>query len=194
MRCSNAKGKCPNNATEVEVLEQLSPVITSLSINQAEAEQICDELNKDYNDARELRERRKEALRSEYQKLLRRKDLMYEDKLDGRITPEKYDELVEKGEKRMLEIDEELVALEKSYEGSELTVSNLFKLACKADELLKSSKPAIKNQILRLLLSNCEIQQKRLQFNLLEPFTFIKKLDSRPKWLPRSDSNWQPRS
>ncbi len=44
----------------------------------------------------------------------------------------------------MLEIDEELVALEKSYEGSELTVSNLFKLACNADGLLKSSKPAIK--------------------------------------------------
>ena len=115
-------------------------------------------------------------------------------KLDGRITPEKYDKLVEKGEKRMLEIDEELVAFEKSYEGSELTVSNLFKLACNADDLLKSSKPAIKNQILRLLLSNCEIQQKRLQFNLLEPFTFIKKLDSRPKWLPGLDSNQQPRS
>ena len=49
--------------------------------------------------------------------------------------------------------------------------------ACNADILLKSSKPAVKNQILRLLLSNCEIQQKRLQFNLLEPFTFIKKLN-----------------
>ena len=194
MRCSNAKGKCPNNATEIEVLEQLSPVITSLSINQAEAEQICDESNKDFNDARDLKERRKETLRAEYQKLLRRKDLMYEDKLDGRITPEKYDELVEKGEKRMLEIDEELVALEKSYEGSELTISNLFKLACNADILLKSSKPATKNQILRLLLSNCEIEQKRLSFNLLEPFDFIKKLDSRPKWLPGLGSNQQPRS
>ena len=63
----------------------------------------------------------------------------------------------------MLEIDEELVALEKSYEGSELTVSNLFKLACNADGLLKSSNPAIKKQILRFLLSNCKTQQKRLQ-------------------------------
>lgn len=171
------------------MLEQLSPVITSLSINQAEAEQICDELNKDYNDARELRERRKEALRAEYQKLIRRKDLMYEDKLDGRITPEKYDELVEKGEKRMLEIDEELVALEKSYEGSELTVSNLFKLACNAGDLLKSSKPAVKNQILRLLLSNCGIKQKRLHFNLLESFSFLTFTDSRPTWLPGLDSN-----
>ena len=63
----------------------------------------------------------------------------------------------------MLEIDEELVALEKSYEGSELTVSNLFKLACNADGLLKSSKPAIKKQILRFLLSNCKTQQKGLQ-------------------------------
>lgn len=71
---------------------------------------------------------------------------MYEDKLDRRITPEKYDELVEKGENRMLEINKELVTLEKSYEGSELTVSNLFKLACNVNDLLKSSKPAVKNQ------------------------------------------------
>ena len=75
----------------------------------------------------------------------------------------------------MLEIDEELVALEKGYEGSELKIYNLFKLACNADVLLKNSKPATKNQILRLLLSNYEIEQKRLSFNLLESFNFIKK-------------------
>lgn len=94
----------------------------------------------------------------------------------------------------MLEIDEELVALEKGYEGSELKIYNLFKLACNADALLKNSKPATKNQILRLLLSNYEIEQKRLSFNLLESFNFIKKLDSRPNWLLGPGSNRQPRS
>ena len=102
---------------------------------------------------------------------------------------DEYDKLAEKTDNRMCGIDAELISLEQPDESDEMTVSNLLSTAKNAGELFKSSKPAVKNQILRLLLSNCEIQQKRLQFNLLEPFTFIKKLDSRPKWLPRSDSN-----
>ena len=57
----------------------------------------------------------------------------------------------------MLEIDEELVALEKSYEGSELKVSNLFKLACNADGLLKSSKTCHKKT--NSSLSTFELQK-----------------------------------
>ena len=102
---------------------------------------------------------------------------------------DKYDELVEKDAKRMAEIDDELVALAQGFEGSEMTISNLFKLATSASDLFKSSKPSVKNQILRLLVSNLEIKQKRLSFNLLEPFCFLQKMDSRPIWLPRSDSN-----
>ena len=105
------------------------------------------------------------------------------------ITVDKYDELVEKDAKRMAEIDDELVALAQGFEGSEMTISNLLKLATSASDLFKSSKPSVKNQILRLLVSNLKIKEKQLDFNPLEPFIHIKKLDSRPNWLPRSDSN-----
>ena len=94
----------------------------------------------------------------------------------------------------MAEIDDELVTLAQDFEGSEMTVSNLLKLATNASDLFKSSKPAVKNQILRLLVSNLKIKEKQLDFNPLEPFTFIKKLDTRPIWLPGLDSNQQPRS
>ena len=67
-------------------------------------------------------------------------------------------------------------------------------IASMAEDLIKSSKVDVKNEILRLLLSNLEISRKKISFNLLEPFCYIKKSDSRPMWLPRPDSNWQPRS
>ena len=189
MRCSNAKGKCPNNATELGVIEQIEPLLSEISVNKNLASQICDEINKDHIRAKELREAKETALRAEYARLERRKDLMYEDKLDGRITVDKYDELVEKDTKRMAEIDDELVVLAQGFEGSEMTISNLLKLATSASDLFKSSKPSVKNQILRLLVSNLKIKEKQLNFNLLEPFIYIKKLDSRPIWLPRSGSN-----
>ena len=194
MRCSNAKGKCPNNATELGVIEQIEPLLSEISVNKDLANQICDEINQDHIRAKELREAKESALRAEYARIERRKDIMYEDKLDGRITVDKYDELVEKDAKRMAEIDDELVTLAQGFEGSEMTISNLLKLATSASDLFKSSKPSVKNQILRLLVSNLKIKEKQLDFNPLEPFIYIKKLDSRPNWLPGLDSNQQPRS
>ena len=194
MRCSNAKGKCPNNATEIGVLEQIEPAFSDISINQATAEQICNDMNQGVNHEKELRKAKENALRTEYQRLEHRKDAMYEDKLDGRITVDKYDELVEKTEKRMVEIDNELVALSQDFSESEMTATYLLELASNAKNLFKSSKPSVKNQILRLLVSNLKIKEKQLDFNLLEPFVYIKKLDSRPMWLPGPGSNRQPRS
>ena len=194
MRCSNAKGKCPNNASEIDVMEQITPAITGLSLNESLAEQILAEINKDHDKAKELKEKRANILRNEYRRLSQRKGMLYDDRLDGRITVDEYDKLAEKTDNRMCEIDAELIGLEQPDESDEMTISNLLNLAKNADELFKSSKPAVKNQILRLLVSNLEIKQKRLSFNLLEPFNIIKKMDSRPIWLPGLGSNQQPRS
>ena len=194
LRCSNAKGKCPNNATELGLLEQIEPIISNISISKELAGQICEELNKDFNHAEELRKAREDSLRAEYDKLKRRKEKMYLDKVDGCITMDEYDRFVENDARRMAEIDNELVTLLQGSDDSEMTATHLLKLASNAKELFKSSKPAVKNQILRLLVSNLEINQKRLHFNLLEPLSFLTFADSRPTWLPGLDSNQQPRS
>ena len=89
----------------------------------------------------------------------------------------------------MHDLDDELVKLEQGSDGAGMTIANLLKLAANVDELFKSSKPAVKNQILRLVVSNLNIQQKRLNFHLLEPFATLVDLDSRSVWCPRLDSN-----
>lgn len=104
-----------------------------------------------------------------------------------RITATQYDELVTKDAKRLCEIDDELVQLEQDTGAAEITTSHLLDLASRASELFKSSKPAVKNQILRLLVSNLKIQQKRLQFNLLEPFAMLSNFNDCTTWLPGLD-------
>ena len=110
---------------------------------------------------------------------------MYEDRLDGGITIDKYSELVAKTDQRLQEIDNEIVRLEKTQKESTFDVSYLLKLASMSEKLLKSSKVEVKNEILRLLLSNLGIKQKRLQFKVLEPFCYLQKMDPRPNWLPK---------
>ena len=99
---------------------------------------------------------------------------------------DEYDKLAEITDARMSEIDSELASIEQSDESDEITASNLLKLASNAKELFIGAKPATKNQFLRFLLSNCEIEQKRLSFNLLEPFNFIKNWTLVQIWLPLS--------
>lgn len=75
----------------------------------------------------------------------------------------------------MSEIDCQLVDFEQVDDSDEMTAFNLLKLAGSVSRLFKSSKPAIKNQILWLTVSNLKIKEKQLSFNLLEPFSIIKK-------------------
>ena len=85
MRRSNGKGKCPNNSNEDEVLAQIMPTISDISIDKDLAQRICDELNKDNEHDREMCNERLKGLRIEYTKMKQRKDVMYEDRLDGSI-------------------------------------------------------------------------------------------------------------
>lgn len=75
----------------------------------------------------------------------------------------------------MRDLDDELVKLERNTEDSEMTVSNLLKLAANVDELFKSSKPAVKNQILRLVVSNLKIQQKKTQLQSVRAFCYVSR-------------------
>lgn len=84
--------------------------------------------------------------------------------------------------KETLDIDNELVKLEQGADGTKITASNPLKLVANIEGVFESSKPAVKNQILRLVVSNLRIQQKRLQFTLLEPFATLVEMNSRIVW------------
>ena len=94
----------------------------------------------------------------------------------------------------MENLDEKLVQSTNDGKSFKVDCFCLLKLASRVRKLFESSKPEQKNKILKLLLSNLEINQKRLQFNLLEPFSSFFDKPKTQNWLPELDSNQQPRS
>ena len=105
-------------------------------------------------------------LQNRYAKLVNQQDVLYEDRLNRRITIDKYDKFANKILEEMDEIDSQIKRLSTPNKNIILNASYLLSIAKNADNLFKSSK----NRILKLLLSNSEIKEKRLYFNLLEPF------------------------
>lgn len=81
------------------------------------------------------------------------------------------------------ELERKLVEYTNNDKSFIVTSSYLLQLASKANKVFESSQPDKKNKILKMLLANCQINQKRLQLNLLKPFGSIISDAKTQNWL-----------
>ncbi|MCR4752864.1 MAG: hypothetical protein K5837_00380 [Candidatus Saccharibacteria bacterium] len=101
---------------------------------------------------------------------------------------DEYDKIATKIEAEINEKDSKLMELTNNDKSFDISRSCLLELASKARTIFENSKPEQQNKILKLLFSNLKINQKRLQFNLLEPFKSLSNCANSQKWLPLADT------
>ncbi len=89
----------------------------------------------------------------------------------------------------MDELDRKLVEFTNNDKSFVVTAEHLLRLASRAKDLFESSQPQQKNKILRLLLANLTLNQKRLQLYLLKPFSGLLLDPNSQNWLRGKDSN-----
>lgn len=82
--------------------------------------------------------------------------------------------------------------LTNNYKSFEAYRSYLLGLASKTRRIFESLQPEKKNKILKLLFSNLEINEKRLNCNLLEPFNASSTMSKSQNWLRQLGSNQRP--
>ena len=197
LRCSKSKEECGNcNVSEDEINQQITEVISRITIDEATCEQIAEEISSENEVRRKSLARQQQAVRDELNRLKRQLSTIYEDRLDGRITVEKYDEIVESKEKRINGLENALEALVEHDKDISVDATYLLKLAQRLPELFKSSRSGLKNEILNCIFSNLQIWQKTTVFALHDPYeTFYSHLTKKsdgadyPDWLPGLDSN-----
>ena len=195
MQCSKARGACSQpHTSEAELLPQIDKILDDLQMVEKAAEQILEALKEEHDNIQSYYLTSIKQTRADYFKLEKRLEMLYEDRLDGRITVDAYDKIVSKTKAEMEKLDQRLIQLTNGDKSFVVTNSYLLKLASTAGKLFKSSKPELKSKILYLILSNLELDNKRLVFNLLSPFDKLLALSQNSSWLRRLDSNQQPRS
>lgn len=91
-----------------------------------------------------------------------------------------------------MELERKLVEYTNNDKSFVVTSSYLLQLASRAKEVFESSQPDKKNKILKMLLANCQINQKRLQLNLLKPFDGLLSAMKSQNWLRGEGSNLRP--
>ena len=189
LKCSGGHGICRNHASEADLVTQVESILDGFKIDESIAEHISAEIRQRDVHEFEVREATRKSLKNECQILARRKKVLYMDRLDGRITIDEYDKIASDIDEEMKEKEAQIMMTEEKDISDATTASYLLELAKRAGALFRNSRPEQKRQILSLVLSNLQVDQKRLQFNLLEPFKSLSNCANSQKWLPRSDSN-----
>ncbi len=152
------------------------------------AQELAQTLKESHQDKVHFHKSLLEDLQSEYQKLEKRIEKMYEDYLDGSITESFYNKKREEFRERQEKIQLRLGTLQSADEEYYLSVSYLLKVANKAPGLFRSSEVTVKRQILKLLLQNCQVDDVSLCVAYRSPFDLFAKATSRTEWLACLDN------
>ena len=103
--------------------------------------------------------------------------------LSGVITCEVYNRNKQKLENEIAEIECELNKCSDDFNEVGEIIENIIEIAANAGNLIRSSKVEQKRQIINLLLSNCELKDKKLVYSIRKPFNVLMELNGCQSWL-----------
>lgn len=173
-RCTHYKGKCPDPYVREEVLEEkFTDILRGLHFDEEILGWVKMALVESHADEKEFHREAIERLRGEYDRLQRRIETAYEDKLDGRITTEFYDQKVceWRAEQERIEL-----ALRHHREANQSYLEEgvaLLELASRAADLFEQQPASEKRRLLDFVLSNCTWADGVLTPVFRQPFDMI---------------------
>lgn len=187
-------GHCTNyyrNCTDVtwvkeeDITQQIGQLLKGLTIDKDILEDLVSELRDNHKSKIDYHERTMSNLKTEYDRIENRLDKMYEDRLDGSITQEKYDTLLAKYKTVQSDLLLQMEQHSKADENYYVEASRLLELASRAYELFESSEDSQKRELLQYLLQNSKMKGNKLVPTLQMPFDAILLANKTKDWLPR---------
>jgi len=183
--CTRYKGKCGNTAIREEnLIQKLGELVSKIQIDNNIIEWVREALNLDHQDEKEYHERQSKLLQEQNDKLQRRIDKIYIDKLDEIITNEFYRKMTKQWKEEQEKL---LMQIEKHKKAN----VNYFEMGIKILELSKRLYSTYlernnegKRKILNILLSNCTLNAGNLCPIYRKPFDLLAKGLTRSVWLP----------
>jgi hypothetical protein len=195
MRCTKAKVgvACDQpHIAEADILPQVTELLEKLNISEGIVNQVLELMKNEHDNIQLFYKNAITQTRAEYLRLEKKLGILYDDRLDGRITVDEYDKYVMKYKTEMEDLDRKLVEYTNNDTSFQLTSAYLLELASKAKNIFECSQPEQKNKILRMLLANPTLKAKRLQLPLLKPFASILDNSNSQNWLRQLGSNQRP--
>ena len=164
LKCANPK--CVNaNTAQALVLPSVIQALEQLEIPAKATETLKQRLAR--KQASQIAQRT--AVRRKIEDIEAQTNVLYSDRLVGRITTRKYDQLAAKLENQQQKLKKQLSFLTPASKTLQNTISQMIYLVQNACKLFEKAEKSIKNLMLEILLSNLKLKNKKLSFSMNFP-------------------------
>lgn len=167
--------------------KELDGLFTSLLNNFAnipniEVERIKETLNSTHDAKNKFQDDQLTELNIRRSQLTARIRRTYDMLADGSITPEVYEENRQRYEDELNDVKRKIDRLDTADKEFYITASYLLRLFENAGKIYEVADEDEKRQIIGLISSNLELDNKNLDFNLKEPFATVLRLAKSSLW------------
>lgn len=174
--CSGSKGKCGEPYVREEVLsDQFGEYLKQLVFDEEFIEWTVQALKEGHTDEKKEREQAIKRLRIEYDRLEKRIDTAYNDRLDGRISVEDYDRRHRGWLREQDEIQSTIAGFESARRNYLDDGIRLLELAHGAYDLFKKQEPKEQRKLLNFVFLNRTYANGKLTAEYKQPFDMIAK-------------------
>jgi site-specific DNA recombinase len=169
--CTNYHGNCEKiYINEKELLEPVRKLLGNLKLPKDKMDEIIESLKSSEYAKNEYHDREIKKINMEHTKLKNRQRVLYEDRLDGRITEEMYDDMIKEYDNRLYDLKFKLSQYTNADVDYYVNANIILSLCSRAKELFDSSEYEQKREILKILFLNLELDGKKLEYKLKTPF------------------------
>ncbi len=187
--CTGYRGKCPERYVRQEVLdEHFENLLKQLRLDTEVFELLRSALKESHADEVVEREEARKRLSDEADKLQRRMDMIYLDRIEGRITAEYHDRIIIPWREERAQVIrnlEHLNSVDEAYVDDSIA---LLELVTNAHKGFSATLPKHKRRALNLVLSNCTWANGALTATFRQPFEMLRDLTPQTSCHPVSKS------
>ncbi len=189
--CNNYKKAHKNRiyVKEEELLEPIYNVLKKIKLTDKQKSDLIEDFKKQDKSKNRYAEAIITELTNEFNLYEKRKSETWDKYVDKEISKELYDNKFREYETKQSEITNKLSKFQVADKEFYTTLDIILRLAQRAEEIFKSSKPQEKRAFANFLLQNCQLDGKKLNFKLKTPFDGVLEVSSRSKLLRGQDSN-----
>ena len=197
--CTGYRGKCPERYTREEELgKRFSDQLRGLVIPPAVMEWLQEEIIASDLNEREAQAQALRRFQTEMERLQTRLDVLYEDRLDGRIDIQTYDRKASEIRMQQQRVQGKIAECRAAEIAPAAKAVDLLSLVSKTAELFERQSAEEQRRFLRLVVAEAIWQNGELRTRLREPFERL-QLSNSPNSTENSDlppdgakfSNWR---
>jgi site-specific DNA recombinase len=191
--CTGYRGKCDLPYMREELLaERLGQILKDIHIPDQILHELQGSMQKDSQQCREETIAQRTRLEQRLSAIRRRIEQAYLDKLDGKIPEDFWASKNAEWQQESDNVAYALGALAATNSDRLFTANRILELANKAYSLYLRQNPSEQAKLLKLVLSNCTIDNLSLYAEYRRPFELILKRAQSKEWRARRDSNSRP--